>query len=217
MDPSRNSAELVANAKGLILDFDGPVCELFAGRPSEQVAARLRERFNLMATRADPLSYLRDTYDSPTIVEELNLALADEEQKAAETAVETPGIRRLLEVCEVDIAIASNNADDAIRSWLVTAQLEGRISHIQGRRLEAMKPDPYCLELAAHRIGVDYQNCVFVGDSLTDHEAAEALGMPFIALANKVGKLEKFRRRGCPSIVQTIFELLEPVDSTLPE
>lgn len=54
---------------------------------------------------------------------------------------------------------------------------------IDGDHPAGRKPDPAPLLIAADRLGVRPDEAVFIGDSDADHQAAQAAGMPFRAVA----------------------------------
>jgi phosphoglycolate phosphatase len=56
-------------------------------------------------------------------------------------------------------------------------------SVVSGDRLPQRKPDPAPLRLAAHELGLDAADCVYVGDAPRDIEAGRAAGMATVAAA----------------------------------
>ena len=65
-----------------------------------------------------------------------------------------------------------------------------------------LKPDPYLVQIAVERLGVDAGRCVFVGDSVTDVEAGRAAGVRVIGLA-------KTRQRGRELLDEGAVALIE--------
>ncbi|MGW6288746.1 HAD hydrolase-like protein [Streptomyces sp. NPDC055107] len=55
-----------------------------------------------------------------------------------------------------------------------------------------MKPNPHSLIAAAERLDVDVSLCALIGDSLTDIQAAHAIGSRAIGSANKPHKRQLF-------------------------
>ncbi len=79
-----------------------------------------------------------------------------------------------------------------------------------------MKPNPYSLTMAARLLGVDVTTCVLVGDSLTDIQAAHAVGSAAIGYANKPGKRQAFTQAGAESVIESmnaIGDALRPLES----
>lgn len=59
MDPRSKAIELVQAAGALILDFDGPGCDVFAGFPAADVAKELIKHIDFEIDTDDPLAVLR--------------------------------------------------------------------------------------------------------------------------------------------------------------
>lgn len=53
---------------------------------------------------------------------------------------------------------------------------------VDGDHPAGRKPEPEPLRWAARALGYDVTACAYVGDSLADRDAAEAAGMPFVAV-----------------------------------
>ena len=70
-----------------------------------------------------------------------------------------------------------------------------------------MKPEPRTLRLAGEAINRQLGRCLFIGDSLTDAQAAHEAGVPIIALANRPRKRQLFADAGCTLIVDSVHEL----------
>ena len=47
----RSLRQIISGTRHLLLDFDGPVCSIFAGTPAPDVARRLREALQVMGYR----------------------------------------------------------------------------------------------------------------------------------------------------------------------
>ncbi|WP_170918046.1 MULTISPECIES: HAD family hydrolase [unclassified Pseudonocardia] len=179
----------------LLLDFDGPVAHLFAGRPAPDVAADIR-RFathhdiDLSGTRTDdPLMLLRAAYrHSAEAGRDVEAHVIDHEARAATGAAPTPGAHDLIRVASATrpVLIVSNNSERAIRIHLARHGLTEHVAHIIGRPFghpEQMKPDPYLLRAALDVTRTGGSESVFVGDSITDVIAGTAAGVPCIGYA----------------------------------
>jgi phosphoglycolate phosphatase len=210
MGTGRHAAQLITDSDGLLLDFDGPVCRIYAGRDPARIARQVAVTFRLEFETSDPLRLVTHAPETGGPVDEIHHALTQAEVEAVHTAAGTPGIRELLESYPDPIAIVSNNATEAIDAWLTQEGLRTAVGTIIGRDPRHMKPDPTSLRLAAEAIGRDLSRCVFVGDSLSDAEAARNAHVAFVALANKPGKRARFERSGCDVIIDGMDELLDP-------
>jgi hypothetical protein len=85
----------------VLLDFDGPVCSVFAGYPAPTVARELRQLTGLGLIDkdgGDPLRVLlRATHEAPADVARApSEAFRDKETAAIETATLTPGGHELI-------------------------------------------------------------------------------------------------------------------------
>ena len=192
----------------LLLDFDGPVCSIFAGYPAPRVAAELIMLLDTEAVtmppevrgEGDPLAVLRwvgetCSHDLTVLVEE---ALSAAELHAVRQAVPTPFGREVIlgaYARGLPIAVVSNNAAAAIEAYLAAHDLAAYVGPIIGRAYadpRRMKPDPGPVLDAVRALGADPSSCVLVGDSLSDIEAAHAAGVASIGYANRPWKVDAF-------------------------
>ncbi|MFC8848164.1 HAD family hydrolase [Micromonospora sp. NPDC057141] len=215
-------APLVDRARVLLLDFDGPVCGVFARHPASAVAHELRR---LLADRAvplpagirhepDPLAVLRfvATLGRPAVVRLVDEALTRAEVTAATTAEPTPYGREVIVAAHRTgrrVAVVSNNSAECVHAYLSARRLTGYVHPVVGRP-EAdpgrMKPDPYPVLVALRELGAEPTDCVLVGDSATDIEAAHAAGVAAIGYANKPGK--RARLAAADAVIDSMAELV---------
>jgi beta-phosphoglucomutase-like phosphatase (HAD superfamily) len=205
----------------VMLDFDGPVCHVFAGRPAPGVAQRLREFVGSvqtlpagLATETDPLGFVRASYDSPEIAAAVAAQLRAEEVAAAELAEPTPGSVSTIEACVKTgrhITVVSNNSAEAVRSYLVKQGLELFVSYISARPDDCalMKPNPFLLYRAGEAVDTPMTASLLVGDSDTDIMAARAAGSVVIGYANKPGKFETFSSLRADLVVDDMRKVAE--------
>jgi phosphoglycolate phosphatase-like HAD superfamily hydrolase len=71
-----------------------------------------------------------------------------------------------------------------------------------------MKPNPWTLTRALDHLDVPAA-AVFIGDAVTDIEAARALGMPSIGYANPPAKTTALRDAGADATVTSMLHLGE--------
>lgn len=217
-------------ASGILLDFDGPVCKVFAGLPAPGVAAELlallhRLGGKLDADRAvnalsenwssDPLAVLRASgQQAPSIVIALDEALRAAELAASTTAQPSIGVREFLSERAKraqPVLIVSNNGEPAIRAYLSRHELSDLVTGIHARpigRPDLMKPSPYLLQEAAKAIGQPARHLVMIGDSATDVAAARAANMTVVGIANKPDKVSRLIRAGSDLVVNSLADLL---------
>ncbi len=206
----------------VILDFDGPMCHVFAGYPAATVADELRQLLTglgwpgeALPTTSDPMRFLPEVHRcSPVDFATVEARLAAAELEAVESAPETDGLGGLLhhlDCAGVSIAVASNNHGSAIERWLDRSGYADLIRHVAGRQPQnpgLMKPNPYVLIQATHDLDLSPARCCYVGDSVTDVHAADAARMPFVAMANKPHKHQLFTDHGCRVVVSKLSQLV---------
>ncbi|GAA1028728.1 HAD family hydrolase [Virgisporangium ochraceum] len=221
-------AAVLSRARVILLDFDGPICSLFAAYPASQVAADLRAaieaRFGEVPMLADvdgPLQLLRRYREvcSPEIATFAAETLRDCEVVAAGSAIPTPGATNVLESVRASgrpVAVVSNNSVEAVAAYLDWHQLRHCVDLVVARRVDMdprlLKPDPYLPRQALAGIGIGAVHAVLVGDSISDIEAARAAGVPAIGYANKPGKREAQAHVGAHATVTAMTELVDALN-----
>ncbi len=214
---------VLAGGGPILLDFDGPICSIFATYPAPAVADRLRAVLQAHGARVngaavsdpDPLEVLRwsATLGSDSIVRSVEDALREAEIHAASGADPTPFSREtILAAYRAGrlVGIASNNSADAIERYLTSQRLRSYVGPVIGRAPyvpQKMKPDPSSILAALSAAGGAASAAVYVGDSLTDIAAAHAAGMPVVAYANRPGKAERFTEARADAVVASMGEI----------
>ncbi|MEV1107077.1 HAD hydrolase-like protein [Micromonospora sp. NPDC049751] len=207
----------------LLLDFDGPVCSIFAGYPAPRVAAELVALLDVKGVampeevrgEGDPLAVLRwvgETcpHDLTAAVEE---ALCAAELHAAGTAEPTPFGREVIlgaHARGLPVAVVSNNSATAIEAYLTTHDLTACVASVIGRAYadpRRMKPDPGPVLDAVRALGAATERCTLVGDSLSDIEAARAANVAVVGYANRPWKTEAFA--SADVVVTSMWEIAE--------
>jgi beta-phosphoglucomutase-like phosphatase (HAD superfamily) len=192
----------------LLLDFDGPVCSVFAGYPAPRVAAELVALLEVegvampseLRGETDPIAVLRwagqsGSHELTVMVEK---ALCAAELRAVGLATPAPfGHEVILGAYArgVPVAVVSNNSAEAIAAYLTAHQLAACVTTIVGRAYAEpwrMKPDPGPVLEAVRVLEAEPEDCVLVGDSLSDIEAARAAGVAVIGYANRAWKIGAF-------------------------
>jgi phosphoglycolate phosphatase len=215
--------ELIARTRYLLIDFDGPVCDIFAGHPAWTVADRLRKLItgqgitppeHIQATR-DPIEvFAYSATVSPDLAARVEAEMADQELAAVATAKPTPYVHDVITSCRDtgrQVAIVSNNADRAVRAYLGTHGLADRIDIIAARTSSnpaLLKPSPYLIEHAMTQLRASADECLLIGDSVTDMEAATRIDVPAIGYANKPGKRERLTMARAEAVVSSLADLV---------
>lgn len=204
----------------ILLDFDGPVCSVFAGLPDHAAAA------NLAGALAPPVPEEVSGYSDPFDVLRYAAESRQDEAPAIEssfTAIEidavavarpTPGADNLIRTAAnrpaTVVAIVSNNSVAAIDVYLSAHNLRAEIAGIFARTsadVSRLKPAPTLLTEALTELGFCPDDAVFIGDSMTDIEAGEAAGIPVVAFANRPEKVERFTAVRPASVITAMAQL----------
>ncbi|MFE0629778.1 HAD family hydrolase [Streptomyces sp. NPDC058864] len=197
---------------GVLFDFDGPLCHLFATVSAPSVARELwtfieRERLPALDTvpigkRQSPVDIFKgavDKWEDPRDVARLERRLTKWERRAVEGAKATDGAVELVRSLHgrVPMAITTNNSEKAVRRHLEICdiakefgeRIHGRPGMRGGRpRKPRLKPDPDCIERALSDFGpVDRAKVLMIGDSPDDVEAALSAGVRFLGFQNPDG------------------------------
>ncbi len=197
-------AATVAATSGVLFDFDGPICDVFAGHPAPGVARHLAAILaQIDATtekRAfetnDPMEVLRlASRVGEDAVRRIEEALTAAEVSAV--AVAGPPVTGAVESLHAahasgrKVAIVSNNSAACVKAFLEIHDLNRFVHQVIGRypnRPDLMKPSPFSLERAFKELGIRASRCTLIGDSTTDIEAAAHAGSMAIGFANKDDK-----------------------------
>jgi HAD superfamily hydrolase (TIGR01509 family) len=217
---SADLARLLAETDAILLDFDGPVCSIFAGYPAPKIAAELVELLQRqgvapsqqLSSETDPLEVLRwtGTTGSKAITRAVDDALCAAELRAADSASPTPYSREVIVAARqagLPVAVVSNNSAGAVTAYLASHRLAGYVSPIVGRAYaepDRMKPNPEPVLRAVSDLGVQPSRAVLVGDSLSDIQAGLAAGVRTIGYANRPAKVEVFREAGADVVFESM-------------
>jgi beta-phosphoglucomutase-like phosphatase (HAD superfamily) len=221
-------ASVLAETSVLLLDFDGPVCGIFATTPDYVAANRVRrvvtehgiELPPELTETTDPMAVLThfgqlgDTELTKLADDELTRAELDAVRGATPTPFAHDVIRAFSDAGR-PVVIVSNNSADAIAAYLDEHNLARYVLRVFGRpygKPELMKPTPYVVELGFRAADASPTSCVLVGDSVTDVEAAHAAGTRSIGYANRDPKIGTLAVAGADAVITSMEELLTALD-----
>ncbi|MFF0428987.1 HAD family hydrolase [Streptomyces sp. NPDC004520] len=221
--------ETLANARVILFDFDGPVCDVFAGLPAPEVAGELTALLSAeneaagakAAQTDDPIEVLRIAHEADSALgQKIEQALTDAEVRAVAVAGQpTPGAAEALRAARSagrGVAVVSNNSAECVRTFLKRHGLDEYAAKIVGRPSEQphlMKPNPFPLITAAELMHVDVTSCTLIGDSLTDIQAAHAAGATVIGYANKPHKSEAFTKAQADVVTQDMQSIADALNA----
>jgi phosphoglycolate phosphatase-like HAD superfamily hydrolase len=214
--------ELLARTKYLLLDFDGPVCSVFAGRPSRTIAMGLLEVVRAASVpipprienTGDPLEVLRyvATVDAE-LAARVERALRAAEVDATRTATPTPHADEVIRAWRRGgrrAAIVSNNSSAAITAYLSAHGVDTDV--VMGRTSpdpSLLKPSPHLVVEAMRALDTDphREAYVLLGDSVSDVTAARGAGISSIGYANAEGKRQALSDAGADIVIDNMVTL----------
>ncbi|WP_419996109.1 HAD family hydrolase [Streptomyces boninensis] len=226
-----NIHQLLAPAKCILFDFDGPVCQLFPGPDAVLVAVRLR-RWLLETDHIDLLTQqLRTSHDAYAILDHLARTardkgvmekrvvtaaerfLEEEEIEAVRGARDTRDAAELIKTLagkDRKLAVTTNNSPTAVHEYLTSRGLRDYFdAGIHGRTpaADSLKPNPFCVQQALKTAGVPPKEALLIGDTTKDFRAADSAGVPFLGFATGPEGAAKLQSVG----TQTMTSSLSPV------
>jgi phosphoglycolate phosphatase len=214
--------EIIIATRHLFLDFDGPICSIFAGLKPATIADTLRELITShgitlpadIAAASDPFEvFVWAATISPALAADVEAAMTDMEVAAVPTAEPTPGVHAVVTSGRESgrtITVVSNNSERAVRAYLARHTLDGSIGVIIARTSPdpaLLKPCPHLLNEAITASHADPATCALVGDQISDIDAARQAGTHSIGYANKPGKTDSFANAGADTIITSLAPL----------
>ena len=216
--------EILRGTRTLLIDFDGPICSVFAGYPASAVADELRRLVasygGIVVEDLDadegPISVLRQVARTgpAVLVRTVADALRDAEVMAIHTAEPTPGADEFIRAaCATGrrVAVVSNNSQEAVHGYLqrsgLTASIDGISARYNDMDPRLMKPDGHLIHRALEALDAEPATTTLVGDSIADAHAGRSAGTVFIGYANKPGKRDHLTAAGARVVVDSLSEL----------
>jgi HAD superfamily hydrolase (TIGR01509 family) len=227
LDDPDTLREILTRTTALLLDFDGPVCSVFAGIPATTVVSQLcvvladGGHSDLPAelwASDDPFEVLAYAASlGETEARYVHAAFTAHELEAIATAEPTPGAHDLIRAWSATgrpLAIVSNNSTTAIHAYLDLHKLRAHVTHVSARTSPdpaLLKPHPHLLTTALTALGVPATEATFLGDSITDITAAHAAGTMSIGYTNKPGKTTRLITAGADTVIRTPATITEHI------
>jgi phosphoglycolate phosphatase len=219
--PGSNLDTVISRTRHLLLDFDGPICSIYAGLPAVTVADRLRKLFGGHAQLPDEIARTTDPLEvfayAATLSEDLaarvETEMTDQELAAVATAAPTPYVHEVVTGCQNSgrsVAVVSNNSSRAVHSYLARHGLDDRIGLVVARTNHdpaLLKPSPHLITEAVHALNAKPAQCTLVGDSVTDIEGARLAGVHSIGYADESGRRERLTAAGAGAIINSLADL----------
>ena len=212
---------IVSRTRRLLLDFDGPICSIYAGLPAITVADRLRKLLGDHPQLPEDITRTADPLEvfayAATISEDLaarvEAEMTDQELAAVATAAPTPYVHEVVTACQNSdrsVAVVSNNSAAAVHCYLARHGLDDRISLVVARTNHdpaLLKPSPHLITQAIHALDAEPGECTLVGDSVTDVQGARLASVQSIGYANKPGKGDRLTAAGAGATINSLADL----------
>ena len=142
--PGSDLDTIVSRTRHLLLDFDGPVCSIFAGLPAATIAGRLRKLLGDHARLPGQIARTEDPFAvfayAATISEDLaarvEAEMTSQELTAVPTATPTPYVHEVVTACQNtgrSVAVVSNNSARTVHAYLTRHGLDDRIGLVVAR------------------------------------------------------------------------------------
>jgi HAD superfamily hydrolase (TIGR01509 family) len=224
---SGGSGALLSGIRGVLFDFDGPVCRLFPGESSRPVADELRDLLRRAGAKQVLTARERDHKDphvvlqavhrvSPwreDLIDAMDRHVSSREVDAARKAETTPGVVELIRRLAKNgflLAVVTNNSPRAADRYLRDLGLRDHFAAIHGRVLdpELMKPHPDVVLRALRSLDLRPEEAVMIGDTPTDLEAARQAGVRFIGYGRNEAKRKLLRDSGAAVVLGAYAPLL---------
>ena len=211
---------IIARTRWLLLDFDGPICSIYAGLPAPTVADRLRKLFtdplpDEIANTPDPIEvFCYSATVSDEMAARIEAEMADLEVAAVATAEPTPYVHEVIGSAHQSgrtVGVVSNNSLRAVNSYLERRGLIEGVELVAARISRdpaLLKPNPHLINEALRGLHADTAATVLVGDSFTDIEASHHAAVESIGYANKPGKRDRMAQLNAGAIISSMADLV---------
>jgi phosphoglycolate phosphatase len=228
-DPDDELARALRGTECLLLDFDGPICTVFAGRSARTVVLKLLDVLTAsgtpiphrVANANDPFDVLRHAATiSRTLAQRVEARLRENEIAATRSAAATPHAADVISTWRAagrQVAVVSNNSAAAVGAYLAEHAITVDLVAARTSSDPALlKPSPHLVTAAIEKLGADRAVCALVGDSRSDMTAAEIAGITRVGYANKPGKREALAAAGAQIVIDDVELLARTVATTSP-
>ena len=219
--------QIIRRTRCLLLDFDGPICDIFAGHPAPTVAEQLRNLITSQGIQlpadithtADPIEvFAYSATISPDLAAKVEAEMADQEVAAVPTARPAPYVHDVVISARESgrtVAVVSNNSERAVRAYLDQHGLDDRIDYIAARTSPdpaLLKPNPHLLHQALTELGAPHRTSAsWSATSPPTCKPPAAPGIDSIGYANKPGKTDTLAQAGATAVVTSLAELVLPL------
>ncbi|MBG0854274.1 HAD-IA family hydrolase [Streptomyces spinoverrucosus] len=239
LDQRARLTELLRGTRAVLLDFDGPVTDLFGDASTAPVADEIKDLARAIWGALDPdveacedshgiLRRLRDMYDRPapaprsrTALDRAEAVVTRFEYEAVRSARPTQNIGELVDALvnlKLPLVIVSNNAEGPVWEFLKSVGLQSKFADVVGRdphELLHMKPHPSSVNRALRHLRVPPPACLLVGDQITDLQAAHAAGTRFLGYTPSPARAAEMAARRADGVISSHQPLIDAAEALI--
>lgn len=189
-------ADLLDQTDALLLDFDGPLAALMPPPINARAADAAREAVSgvplppEIANTTDHLAVLRYVHkhhaEFTIAVESACTSAEVEAARRCAPSVHAENLFALIRRRGLPTAIVSNNSEQAVRTFLDRYGWASHVAAFSCRTPEdaaRLKPSPFLIKRALDALDLAPSDALFIGDTLSDVQAATEAGVRILALA----------------------------------
>jgi N-acetyl-D-muramate 6-phosphate phosphatase len=153
--------------------------------------------------------------DARIVDERLNELLTARELERVETVRVHAGASKALDAIrrnEMAVGVLTRGSRAYALKVLSLTGLDGRVGPCVCRDdypLEEAKPNPLAMIRVASKVGLNAENCLYVGDHPMDLDCARASGASFVGVTTGSTDRERWSQSGCETVISSVADLPE--------
>ena len=212
--------DILSQTHHLLLDFDGPVCDLWAGHPSALAADQLRKLLtdenlqlpDTIATTPDPIAVLCYAATiSADLAATAETDLTDLELSAVPTAQPAGYANDVITSARASgrtVTVISSCSARAVNTYLARSSLDGQVGLVVARTTHDPDPATNLIEHTVTALQGDPAACMLVASSPIIIEAANVAGMHTIGYAPTPSDREHLAETQPSAVMSSLADLV---------
>jgi beta-phosphoglucomutase-like phosphatase (HAD superfamily) len=211
---------VLRQARHLLIDFDGPICDLWAGRPTALAAGQFRKLLtdqdiqlpDTIAATPDPLAVLSHAATiSPGLAASAEADLTGLELSAVPTAQPAGYANDVITSARESgrtVTVISSSSERAVNAYLARNSLDGQVGLVVARTTHEPHPAASLTEHAITTLHADPSACMLVASSPTIIEAANTAGTHTIGYARAPSDREHLSDTQASAVISSLADLV---------
>jgi beta-phosphoglucomutase-like phosphatase (HAD superfamily) len=211
---------VLRQARHLLIDFDGPVCDLWAGHLAALAADQLRKLLtdqdirlpDTIAATPDPLAVLSYAATiSPDLAETTEADLTGFELSAVPTAQPAGYANDVITSARASgrtVTVISSCSEHAVNAYLTRNSLDGQVGLVVARTTHEPHPATSLIEHAITALHGDPAACMLLASSPAIIEAANAAGTHTIGYARTPSDREHLSDMQASAVISSLADLV---------